>query len=375
MANLEPVILIVTDRPDRDWPKEPGWSSHSAALDDAPVIHADVTIIDGRQNADAALAACQTHSAQRTDTPIIFLTSENKHQARALAIGADSCLFEPTPIELVAQVNALLRRADVTSQLRRKIEDADQTSKHLQQAYDQIKLDLEMAGRLQASFLPKALPQVGRVRFAVHYRPQGPVGGDFYDVVRLDERHVGFYLADVMGHGVPASLLALYLKRAIATKEISAQGYRIIPPDEVLKKLNKELMAAEIREQPFATMVYGIVDTHDGRITLSRAAHPYPLSIPAEGSVDFWKPRGTLLGVFESDFQTETRQLLPGDKLLLHTDGVSDDDGERNQALLAAVEQVNRLPVGDFVEGLAAHLLEDRKLRDDVTLLALEFTR
>src|SRR5207237_2111537 len=115
-------------------------------------------------------------------------------------------------------------------------------NKRLQQAYQQIDQELELAQRLQTSFLPQTLPQVPHVRFAVTYRPCGHVGGDFYDVFRLDERHVGFYVADAMGHGVPASLLTIFVKKSVRAKEISGQSYRLVPPDEVLAKLNRDLI-------------------------------------------------------------------------------------------------------------------------------------
>src|SRR5207237_29730 len=79
-------------------------------------------------------------------------------------------------------------------------------NKRLQTAYQQIDLELELARHIQESFLPRTLPELPQVRFAVKYRPCERVGGDFYDVFRLDEKHLGFYVADAMGHGVPASL-------------------------------------------------------------------------------------------------------------------------------------------------------------------------
>src|SRR4029078_12258138 len=140
-----------------------------------------------------------------------------------------------------------------------------------------------MPRRLQASFLPSSLPAVGPVRFAVSYRPCGQVGGDFYDVFRLDEHHVGFYVADAMGHGVPASLLTIFLKKAVQPKEVSGSSYRLVPPGEVLSKLNRDLMAHGLAELPFITMVYGLLNCRDGRLAFARAAHPHPVYLPRAG--------------------------------------------------------------------------------------------
>src|SRR5277367_1401228 len=63
--------------------------------------------------------------------------------------------------------------------------------------------ELRLAARLQQDFLPKSLPQIGSIHFHTLFRPAGYVSGDLYDVTRLDEAHVGFYMADAVGHGMP----------------------------------------------------------------------------------------------------------------------------------------------------------------------------
>src|SRR5439155_16440186 len=179
----------------------------------------------------------------------------------------------------------------------------------------QIEMDLKLARRLQASFLPRTLPEVGPVRFAVHYRPCGQVGGDFYDVMRLDEHHVGFYIADAMGHGVPASLLTIFLKKAVQAKEVSAASYRLVPPEVVLARLNRELMGQGLADLPLITMIYGLLDCRSGALQFARAAHPHPIYLPRTGDPQQWQTPGTLLGVFEAEYPAVERVLRPGDKL------------------------------------------------------------
>src|SRR6202007_1577929 len=118
-----------------------------------------------------------------------------------------------------------------------KTAEVARINKRLQLAYQRIDQELELARRIQQSFLPQTLPQLPTARFAVHYRPCGRVGGDFYDAFRLDERHVAFYVADAMGHGVPASLLTVFVKRGVRAKEIHGREYRLVPPGEVLGRL------------------------------------------------------------------------------------------------------------------------------------------
>src|SRR5690606_16689880 len=100
--------------------------------------------------------------------------------------------------------------------------------------------ELRLASQLQREFLPRSLPCVGRVDFRVLFRPAGYVSGDIYDVERLDEDHVAFFLADAVGHGVPAALLTMYIKRSLQTKQMITEppGYRLIPPDQAMAQLN-----------------------------------------------------------------------------------------------------------------------------------------
>src|SRR5207249_7672462 len=90
--------------------------------------------------------------------------------------------------------------------------------------------EMRLAARLQQDFLPKSLPQLGRVHFHALFRPAGYVSGDLYDVMRLDEKHIGFYMADAVGHGMPAALLTMFIKNALVTKQITDNGYRLLTP-------------------------------------------------------------------------------------------------------------------------------------------------
>ena len=118
------------------------------------------------------------------------------------------------------------------------------------------------------------------------------VGGDFYDIFRLDEKHLGFYIADAMGHGVPASLLTIFVKKGVRAKEISGQSYRLVPPSEVLERLNRDLIEQQIPDLPFITMIYVLFNCQDGTLQFSRAGHPYPLYVPKDGQADPLANRG-----------------------------------------------------------------------------------
>lgn len=349
---------------------------------DLPAYH--LVVIEGQAGAPDALGFCRRVRAAHEDgfVPILFVTDDHSPAGRLASFeaGADTYLLRPfVPGELLAQVQAFLRIKDMHDRLAQKTAEFHRINKRLQRAYQQIDQELELAQRIQSSFLPQSLPEIPRVGFAVHYLLCGRVGGDFYDVFRLDEKHVGLYVADAMGHGVPASLLTIYVKKGVRTKEVFGKQYRLVPPGEVLTRLNKDLIDQRLSESPFITMVYALFNHAEGTLTFSRAGHPYPLYVPASGPLQLWQQDGLLLGIAETQFIERTYTLQPGDKVLLYSDGI--DQASSNGLvpgvthLLECVGRHRALPVREFITRVACDLFDGKTQPDDLTLLALEFGR
>jgi sigma-B regulation protein RsbU (phosphoserine phosphatase) len=190
---------------------------------------------------------------------------------------------------------------------------------HMQRLDDELRL----AARLQQDFLPKSLPQLGNVRFHTLFRPAGYVSGDLYDVMRLDEKHVGFYMADAVGHGMPAALLTMFIKNALVTKQIGADGYRLLAPGETMAKLNDALVGQKLSHATFATALYGLINTETGDVSFARGGHPNPIILRADGTVEMPQVEGCLLGIFEDErYPDRAFKLSAGDRLFLFTDGI-----------------------------------------------------
>ena len=342
---------------------------------------ASLNIVDGRGEIDAALWRCRQLRASEADvyTPILFVAGDADPTFRLASMesGADTSLARPfSPAELLAQVRSLIRAKERSEQLAVKAADAQRASVKLHEAKQQMDQELEIARRLQESFLPQSLPSLPGLRFAVKYKPYASVGGDFYDAFRLDEKHIGFYIADAMGHGVPASLLTIFVKKGVRAKEITGKTYRLVPPNEVLARLNIDLIDQQIPDLPFITMAYMLFNVQDRTMQFSRAGHPYPLYIPKVGKPDFWQLEGSLLGVFETQYRQQERQMQPGDKLLLYSDCMDaasfGDQPIGMSSLLAAAETHRDLPVDQWVDRLASDLFTQTRQGDDLTLLAME---
>jgi serine phosphatase RsbU (regulator of sigma subunit) len=175
---------------------------------------------------------------------------------------------------------------------------------------------------------------------------------------------------------VPASLLTIFVKKGVKTKEVFGSQYRLIPPGEVLSRLNRDLIDQQLSEHPFITMVYGLLNHQDGTLQFARAGHPYPLYVPRQGEPELWRVDGLLLGVTDATFPNREQRLAPGDKLLFYSDGVDTaalaGQPEGVDSLLACAKKYRDLPAAEFVARLARELFGAASQPDDLTLLALE---
>jgi sigma-B regulation protein RsbU (phosphoserine phosphatase) len=187
---------------------------------------------------------------------------------------------------------------------------------------EQLETQLKMAGAVQRDFLPRSLPDNDKFNWSVSFMPADWVSGDIYDITRLDEEHIGFYLADAVGHSIPAALLTMFIKQAIVMRETTGHTYKIFTPLEVINNLNKKMCEQQLSGCQFATCCYCLLNTKTLRLDYCRAGHPYPLIINSQNNVSQLQSKGALLGVFDNaQFEQGSTQLKTGDKLILYSDG------------------------------------------------------
>ena len=364
--------------------EEAGYSTDSHQLNSrGPENLSDYSLVLLQGSGPEELDFCRRLRLQMADSfiPILYLTGEAQSTFRldTLEAGVDGYLQRPyAPRELLAQVQAFLRIKELHDRLLEKTAEVNLINKRLQAAHKKVDQELELARRIQQSFLPQTMPEVPRARLAVLYLPCGRVGGDFYDAFRLDENHFGFYVADAMGHGVPASLLTIFLKRGVRAKEIIGKEYRLVPPNEVLQRLNRDLVDQSLADNPFITMVYALFNHRERTLRYSRAGHPYPLYIPAQGQPELWKCEGSLLGIVDTEYELQERTLGAGDKVLFYTDGLDGCTFENlpagRESLLACAARHRAEPGVPFLDRLSNELVPQPDQPDDLTLLALEVT-
>ncbi len=200
---------------------------------------------------------------------------------------------------------------------------------------------LHLASQVQRDLLPNPMPLSTTARFHALYLPADHVSGDIYDVVRLDESHLAISLADATGHGMPAALLTVLIKRLFRGKTIENGSYRILEPDEVLAGMNRELLDMKLSQSQFVTGSHAIYDEQRRLLRWARGGLPHPVLVPRDGPPVLVRSTGVLLGAVENPiFDVVERTLRPGDLMYFYTDGLD--------ALLC------RKPAGDNADDLSA---------------------
>lgn len=259
---------------------------------------------------------------------ILLAYSEEDRDLAARMCTYDGLMAVPlscSPDELAGRLAGLAAARPIIDQLQRENALLRKFDNGLNTQITQMDEEMRLAARLQVDFLPRRMPQCENVSFNIFFRPASYVSGDIYDVARLDEEHVAFFVADVVGHGMPAALLTIFLKRTLQTKEIAPGtpgGYRIISPDVALAHLNNELLGQQLSQSQFVTMAYGILNTRTLQLQWARAGHPLPMRLKSSGQVDELDLDGALLGVFADEvFPLQTLQLERGDSILFYSDG------------------------------------------------------
>lgn len=330
--------------------------------------------------------------AEDRHLPLLLCAAAPETLRPALANqGVALCVDHAPPAVQCAMLASLWSQAPVLRELRADATLLRDREANLARQIGDMDEELRLAAKLQREFMPHQLPQVGDVTIEALWRPASYVSGDMYDATRLDEQHVGFFIADAVGHGVSAALLTMYIKSSLRMKELTPdaeQGYRLITPGEALAALNEQMLSQQAGHVRFATACCGLLNCRTHELTLARAGHPFPMLLHRDGGQSQLEPDGGLLGVFPEAVFEETRiQLTPGDRLLLYSDGfemafpdATTAPDERRVASTRYLEEFDALRHDTLAEALA-HLQQrlDQQAgslnqRDDLTVLGVSIS-
>lgn len=349
-----------------------------------PVV---VLLLDGR---DAPMGLTATlDAAEMARVPVLMLIDEaGRRRAATEEVAVER--LDASPETIAACLRGMLARQTEVERLNRELGVATRFTSGLRGEIARMQEELQLAANVQREFLPKAFPQVGQLNVAAFWRPASYVSGDVYDVVRLDEDHIGVFVADAVGHGVPAALLTMVICRGLPAKETSPGSYRIVPPGEALARINAEMIAHQGRTTRFATAVYCVINGRTGHVRMSSAGHPPSLVLQASGGTRMLDTGGGLLGVFDSEVYPDSEFTLePGDRLLMHSDGFEqafpgDPTGSRRARLPSKryLEEFEALAAADSAAAMVEQIgrrvdmqFGSLQQADDLTLLIVERAR
>lgn len=273
-------------------------------------------------------------------------------------------IFTQADLDLLAAIAASAAGALENARLHRIAVEQARTERELQVAHD-----------LQASLLPRSLPQIAGWQSAALWQPARKVAGDFYDVL-VNRRRLGFVIADVCDKGMPAALF-MALARTLVRASLSSAS----SPANGLRRANR-LICADAADGMFLTLFYGQIDTATGDLVYINAGHnPALLYRRRDDQISELRERDMALGIEAAlRFTTHSKALEEGDFLLLYTDGVVDaanEQGERfgRERLLATVHDLRWADAPQIMASLDAHVRDFAGAAapaDDVTAFIIQ---
>jgi sigma-B regulation protein RsbU (phosphoserine phosphatase) len=303
---------------------------------------------------------------QTREVPVMFLSAleDVANKAHGFEVGGNDYLTKPFELlEVKARVHSLLKAKAYNDAVR-----------------EAMARDLRIAREIQMGILPANLASITKgTGLDIHavIEPARQVGGDLYEVLRVSDSRVVVALGDVSGKGIPAALFM-----AVAVTVLRTLARRIERPDEILRRLNDELLEQNPRGM-FVTLQCLVFDTKDRRVMCAGAGH-HQLAVLAPNQ----PPRlacestGRPIGLMPANpIECETLPLEPGETFVLYSDGVSEamnsrDDLYGEDRFLAALAATRDAAPADML----GHVLADvrafangAKQSDDITMLAVRY--
>ena len=244
----------------------------------------------------------------------------------------------------------------------------------------QLDRDMQIAQQIQSSLLPQELPSHPSVELAAFNLPALEIGGDYYDCIQIDDKHIGLVIADVSGKGVGGALMM-----AVCRSVLRVNAPNVYDPAAMLCSLN-ETLASNLAEDMFISMLYMVLNLETHQLSFARAGHEAPILV-RNGKAKAEQPEttGIVIGlvdneVFASAIETRSIALHPGDLLVTYTDGISEalnSDGDEwgVENLVGAVERMAGISARDLLYNIRQEVLAfagNTRQYDDMTMLALK---
>ncbi len=241
---------------------------------------------------------------------------------------------------------------------------------------ERFKREMEIAADVQRSILPAGFPHIPGFDFANYARPAREVGGDYYDLLPVDDDHFGLVIADVSGKSIHAAIYMAVTRALFLAKAAEYQS-----PRDAVQQIHDLLMASS-ESDLFVTAFYGVVSRQSLEMRYVRAGHDWPIHFRSQtGQLSLLEAQGRFLGSLQGLILNEaTLQLWPGDALVCYSDGLTDatsPDGEYYglARLEAVIARDGHKSAGALIDAIVAdvdHFRAGAPQPDDLTLLVMK---
>jgi serine phosphatase RsbU (regulator of sigma subunit) len=308
--------------------------------------------------------------------PVIFISSrhDDADNLRGLELGAADYVTRPfNRHEVLARVRAQLRIRQLSISMRRMNIQLLAKQKVLAE-------DLRAAADLQKALVGAPRLETPGIEIGSMFQSSIHVRGDIFDIVPLGGGDVVAYVIDVSGHGVASMLLAVSVtQRLSGAFGLVWQPHAVHSPAAMLEQLETEFPSERFGN--YFSIALAVINTGTGRLRYASAGHPPPLVVRRDGRTELLRAGGPVIGMgFGLPFEEGDASLEPGDRLLLYTDGVTEDENVTGERFgTAAIAALFAARTGEPLADVCSTLLDTLTARrgdlpplDDLALLAIE---
>ena len=341
--------------------------------------HPDVVLCDLRLPGMDGLEVLSTITAESPETPVIVVSGVSLLDYAVQALKRGAWDYVTKPIHDMAVLESAVRRgiehAELLRQNREYRENLEILNRELTQTLKQLQEDEEAGRSIQFQLLPEDNCSFGSYTFRRRLYPSMYLSGDFVDYFPIDDRHAGFYMADVSGHGAASAFVTVMLNTLVVQYRDAlwqSGDDTILHPERTLQRLNRNLCRQNLDKH--LTMFYGVIDLEQNSMHYSNGGQfPYPLQYDGR-EVRSLECRGRPLGLFDdAEFRVWQCDLPQKYVLVLVSDGILELMPEetmlqRYRALLTDMEDA-KLDLDEMTAGL--DVLADKHLPDDIAFLVI----
>ena len=390
--SANPVLLVVDDDLDilrvvKFYLTKQNYTVHAASsgsealaiLEENPRIELILSDVMMPEMTGLELLKILRDNKEYSEIPVILISAEGdtSKKVAGLNLGADDFITKPFNLdELMARVKIHIRLRRLQKEVLIANKQVMHVNNMLKSQNEKLIEDLEQARGVQMALLPDVLPKSEKYQLGSRYLPAERLGGDFFDIVELDDgKKLGVLVADVCGHGVSAAFTTAMTKIVFRNSCFNSKD-----PAEVIYQMNEELFGNI--KSGFVTVFYGVLDLEKHTLHYASGGHP-PLLIhrQKDDSIEELKAQATFLGSFNGlEFTSDMTHVSNGDRILFYTDGIFESQNMEGEQF--GLERINELlrnhkdePVQTLLDTMIKTLMDfidGMEFDDDITVVGID---